>query len=95
MKSFGLALMAAIVLSPAARADCGLAERFCFSAAAPCYPAKQFWAPRLYRAHACHWPVSVSVCPPGRCDATPGFVKVGPYCPGSQPHFPLTPPVQP
>lgn len=90
MKRFATALVAAVILASAAEADCGLAERFCFSAASPGYPAKEFWAPRLYRAHACHWPVSVSVCPPTRCDVTPGFYKVGPYCPGSQPHFPLT-----
>jgi hypothetical protein len=82
-------LLAVLVLIlatlPPAKADGGCLERFMFSAAAPGYPAKEFWAPRLYRLHACHWPVSVSVKPPKRCDAVPGFILDGPYCPGSQP----------
>ena len=56
---------------------------------APGYPVQEFWAPRLYRLHKCHEPRSVSVYAPSRCDVAPNFVPVGPYCGGSQPHFPI------
>ncbi len=85
-----------LLLAPALLwAECSPIERLWFSAASPGYPAKEFWAPRLFRLHACHAPVSVTVFPPPHCDAMPSFVPRGPYCPGSQPHFPLAAPVKP
>src|SRR5262245_11152882 len=89
-------VIALFLFAPAAsRAGCDLFDRLWFSAASPGYPASEFWTPRLYRLHACHEPVSVSSYPPGRCDAIPGYVPVGPYCPGSQPHFPYYAPSKP
>ena len=83
------AVLALSLAVPSARAGCDWLDRLCFSAASPGYPAQEFWAPRLYRLHACHEPRSVSVSAPSRCDVAPNFVPVGPYCGGSQPHFPI------
>jgi len=95
MRRIAIAIVLFVLSPTGARAGCDLFDRLWFSAASPGYPAAEFWTPRLYRLHACHWPTSVSVNPPGRCDATPGFVPVGPYCPGSQLHFPAQAPARP
>jgi hypothetical protein len=96
MRRILIAIALFTVAPSAARAGCDLFDRLWFSAASPGYPAAEFWTPRLYRLHACHWPTSVSVNAPGRCDATPGFAPVGPYCPGSHPHFlPVQGPAKP
>lgn len=89
MRRFFSALVLSVCLPTFAMAGHGVIDRLCFSAASPGYPCKEFWAPRLYRLHASHWPVSVDVCPPTRTDAMPGYMPVGPYCNGSQPHFPV------
>ena len=84
------ALVLCISLPTVAMAGNGTLDRLCFSAASPGYPAKEFWAPRLYRLHASHWPVSIGVnATPARCDVAPGYSPVGPYCQGSEPHFPV------
>jgi hypothetical protein len=89
MRRITVALVLAIIAPSAARAGCDWWDRLCFSTASPGYPLSEFWAPRWYRLHACHAPVSVNVNPPAHCEGQPGFAPVGPYCPGSQPHFPL------
>lgn len=95
MRRYFWAVILAIALPAVANAGHDWIDRFCFSAANPEYPAKHFWAPRLWRMHACHWPVSVNVCPSSRADAPAGHVPVGPYCPGSQLHFPFAGPARP
>jgi hypothetical protein len=95
MRRIAIAIGLFVFAPSCARAGCDLFDCLWFSAASPGYPAAEFWTPRLYRLHACHWPTSVSVNPQGRCDVTPGFVPVGPYCPGSQPHFPVQGPAKP
>jgi hypothetical protein len=89
MRRIALVMLLAVIAPSAAHAGCDWLDRLWFSAASPGYPMSEFWAPRWYRLHACHSPVSVNVNPPAHCDAQPGFVPVGPYCQGSQPHFPL------
>jgi len=95
MRRIAVALVLAIIVPSSARAGCDWWDRLCFSAASPSYPLSEFWAPRWYRLHACHAPVSVNVLPRAHCEGQVGFMPVGPYCPGSQPHFPVEAPTKP
>jgi hypothetical protein len=95
MRRFAAAILLSVIGPTVALAGHDWIDRFCFSAATPEYPAKHFWAPRLWRLHACHWPASVTVCPPNRGDVPASHVPVGPYCPGSPLHFPFVGPAKP